>query len=91
MHARCTLTPSVRSLTLRPRLTTVAHSSKEAMASSADGQLRNVCVFCGASSGTDPSYMAAAKRMGEALVGQGLHLVYGGRPASVNALGSAAH
>jgi uncharacterized protein (TIGR00730 family) len=37
-----------------------------------------VCVFCGASSGRDPAYAAAARALGGAIVGRGLGLVYGG-------------
>jgi uncharacterized protein (TIGR00730 family) len=40
--------------------------------------VRRVCVFCGASSGRDPAYAAAARALGGAIVGRGLGLVYGG-------------
>jgi uncharacterized protein (TIGR00730 family) len=40
--------------------------------------VRRVCVFCGASSGVDPQYMAAARAVGEGLARRGIGLVYGG-------------
>ena len=47
----------------------------------ASGRLRNlrrVCVFCGASPGRDPAHVALAQRVGAALAGRGIGLVYGG-------------
>ena len=40
--------------------------------------IRAICVFCGASSGRDPRYGAAAAATGEALARRGIRLVYGG-------------
>jgi uncharacterized protein (TIGR00730 family) len=40
--------------------------------------LRSICVFCGASSGKDPRYTAAAAAVGERLASRGIQLVYGG-------------
>jgi uncharacterized protein (TIGR00730 family) len=40
--------------------------------------VKSVCVFCGSSSGNQPSYAAAARATGAALVARGLTLVYGG-------------
>jgi uncharacterized protein (TIGR00730 family) len=40
--------------------------------------LRSICVFCGANSGSDPRYAAAAAATGERLAGLGIQLVYGG-------------
>jgi uncharacterized protein (TIGR00730 family) len=40
--------------------------------------LRSICVFCGASSGGDPRYAAAAAAVGERLARRGIQLVYGG-------------
>jgi uncharacterized protein (TIGR00730 family) len=40
--------------------------------------VRRVCVFCGASAGVDPAYMAAARAVGEGLARRGIGLVYGG-------------
>src|SRR5580765_2142567 len=40
--------------------------------------LRSVCVFCGASSGRDPGYAAAAALTGETLAQRGIRVVYGG-------------
>lgn len=39
---------------------------------------RSVCVYCGSSTGRDPAYLDTACRMGEALAGNGIDLVYGG-------------
>ena len=40
--------------------------------------LKSVCVFCGASSGTNPAYREAAVALGRALAQRKLTLVYGG-------------
>ena len=41
-------------------------------------RIERVCVFCGASSGRDPSYAAFATAVGEGLARRGIGLVYGG-------------
>jgi uncharacterized protein (TIGR00730 family) len=41
-------------------------------------QIRKVCVYCGSSPGTDPAFVAAARRLGELLAQQRIGLVYGG-------------
>lgn len=41
-------------------------------------EIRRVCVFCGSRPGARPSYAAAARRLGERLVEEGLGLVSGG-------------
>lgn len=49
------------------------------MTDSDDGPtIRRICVFCGASAGHDPSYLAAAHAVGEGLATRGIGLVYGG-------------
>jgi uncharacterized protein (TIGR00730 family) len=40
--------------------------------------MRRICVFCGSSPGGDPAYLDAARQVGQALVCNGLELVYGG-------------
>lgn len=40
--------------------------------------IRAICVFCGASDGRDPGYVAAAAATGETLARRGIRLVYGG-------------
>jgi uncharacterized protein (TIGR00730 family) len=40
--------------------------------------IRNVCVYCGSSAGSDPAFIAAARRFGELLAKEGIGLVYGG-------------
>ncbi|UFH49112.1 TIGR00730 family Rossman fold protein [Pseudomonas sp. KNUC1026] len=40
--------------------------------------LKSVCVFCGASSGTNLAYSEAARQLGRVLAERGLTLVYGG-------------
>jgi len=47
--------------------------------------LKRLCVFCGSSPGSQPVYLQAAKELGEALVKQGIGLVYGG--ANVGSMG----
>jgi uncharacterized protein (TIGR00730 family) len=39
--------------------------------------MRRLCVFCGSSSGDNPVYAGAARRLGAALAARGLGLVYG--------------
>ncbi|EJN28755.1 hypothetical protein PMI35_02969 [Pseudomonas sp. GM78] len=39
--------------------------------------LTSVCVFCGASTGTNPAYREAAVALGQALAERKLTLVYG--------------
>ena len=41
-------------------------------------ELRSICVFCGASTGRDPRYAAAATAVGRTLAERGIELVYGG-------------
>lgn len=40
--------------------------------------MKNICVFCGSSPGTDPAYLAAAVRCGTLIAQAGQTLVYGG-------------
>lgn len=42
------------------------------------GDRKQICVFCGANSGTDPSFVAAAAELGRAIALAGHVLVYGG-------------
>ncbi|PRW58826.1 cytokinin riboside 5 -monophosphate phosphoribohydrolase LOG8 [Chlorella sorokiniana] len=41
-------------------------------------QFKKIAVFCGASSGSSPVYVEAAKALGEEMVRRGIGLVYGG-------------
>jgi uncharacterized protein (TIGR00730 family) len=50
--------------------------------------LASVCVFCGASPGGDPAYVAFAREMGHEIARRGLRLVYGG--AKVGLMGALA-
>jgi uncharacterized protein (TIGR00730 family) len=40
--------------------------------------MKNICVYCGSASGTDPQYAEAARRVGTLLARRGQGLVYGG-------------
>ncbi len=40
--------------------------------------MRSVCVYCGASAGSDPVYAEAAVKLAQALAANGLRVVYGG-------------
>jgi uncharacterized protein (TIGR00730 family) len=40
--------------------------------------ITTLCVFCGSKTGIDPAFAAAARRLGEIMVGRGVDLVYGG-------------
>ncbi|MFT6490667.1 MAG: hypothetical protein ACJAXQ_001450 [Parvibaculaceae bacterium] len=48
----------------------------------------NICVYCGSSSGENPSYMSAGTQLGEAIVEAGMGLVYGG--ATIGVMGAVA-
>ena len=41
-------------------------------------QIRRVCVYCASSRQTDPSYAAAAGRLGKALAREGITIIFGG-------------
>ena len=41
-------------------------------------KVKDICVFCGASAGSDPAYAKAASALGQAMAIRGLGLVYGG-------------
>lgn len=41
-------------------------------------KFKNICVYCGSSSGTQEAYQAVAQKTGEILATQGIGLVYGG-------------
>jgi uncharacterized protein (TIGR00730 family) len=43
-----------------------------------DAAMKSICVFCGGNLGKRPSYLAAARRLGEAFAREGIALVYGG-------------
>jgi uncharacterized protein (TIGR00730 family) len=51
-------------------------------------EIRNICLYCGASSGDEPHYVAAAEAFGRAVAKAGSGLVYGG--ASCGLMGVAA-
>ena len=40
--------------------------------------MKNICVYCGSASGTNPEYVEAARRIGTIMARRGLGLVYGG-------------
>jgi uncharacterized protein (TIGR00730 family) len=40
--------------------------------------VRNICVYCGSNSGTNPAYAEAAHTLGRHMAGAGIGLVYGG-------------
>lgn len=53
--------------------------------------VRRVCVFCGASAGSDPAFLGAARRTGRELARRGLGVVFGGgRVGLMGALADAA-
>ncbi|MHC1706773.1 MAG: TIGR00730 family Rossman fold protein [Bacteroidales bacterium] len=47
--------------------------------------MKNICVFCGSSTGSDPVYSDAASELGSAIAAAGFRLIYGG--ASVGIMG----
>ena len=40
--------------------------------------IRSICVYCGSSSGNDPSFVEAGEKLGAAIAKAGLELIYGG-------------
>jgi uncharacterized protein (TIGR00730 family) len=50
--------------------------------------VKRVAVYCGSANGSDPEFLAEAKRLGQAIADAGLGLVYGG--ASVGLMGAVA-
>ncbi len=40
--------------------------------------IKSICVYCGSSNAVTPAYLILARELGQALVQQGLRLVYGG-------------
>jgi len=50
--------------------------------------MKRICVNCGSSRGFDPCYLDMARRLGQALIGRDLELVYGG--ADVGLMGEVA-
>ena len=46
-------------------------------------KINAVCVYCGSSPGTDPSFAAAARAFGKILAGNGIRLIYGGGSAGL--------
>lgn len=51
--------------------------------------MKRICVFCGSSSGKDPTYAEAATRLGTTLARRGIELVYGG--GTVGLMGTVAN
>jgi len=53
--------------------------------------IRNICVYCGSSTGTDPRFVKDAAALGSLMAGAGIGLVYGGGSVGLmGALSSAA-
>jgi uncharacterized protein (TIGR00730 family) len=48
--------------------------------------VKSVCVYCGASSGSDPVYAEAATELAQTLAARGLRVVYGGARAGLMGL-----
>jgi uncharacterized protein (TIGR00730 family) len=44
----------------------------------ASHQIRSICVYCGSNPGRDPSYVEAARELGQRMAKAGIGLVYGG-------------
>ena len=63
-----------------PRLTALAAARQiESMNKTCPiNSIRNVCVYCGSGSGSDPHFIEAAEALGRSLAEAGIGLVYGG-------------
>lgn len=79
-RARCRSGVAFATTTSQHAATKPGSAQKPSTTMSAQVELQAITVFCGASTGKDAEYMAAAKRMGEVMVQQRLKLVYGGAP-----------
>lgn len=53
-------------------------SSKPIAIEAGSRLVRNICVYCGSTQGADPSYEAAARKLGQAMAKASIGLVYGG-------------
>lgn len=53
-------------------------SPAPAHADAAARRIKAICVYCGSGAGVEPAYEAAARRLGLAIAGAGIRLVYGG-------------
>jgi hypothetical protein len=51
-------------------------------------KINAVCVYCGSSPGTEPAFVAAAKKLGQVFAENGVRLIYGG--GSVGLMGAVA-
>ncbi len=51
--------------------------------------LKNICVYCGSSSGRNPAYVESAERLADVLVERNIGLVYGG--AQIGVMGAVAN
>ena len=52
-------------------------------------KLKNICVYCGSSSGKNPAYVESAKQLADVLVERNIGLVYGG--AQIGVMGAVAN
>jgi uncharacterized protein (TIGR00730 family) len=52
-------------------------------------KIRKICVYCGSSKGADPTFIAAARRLGQILAENNIGLVYGG--GDLGLMGAVAH
>jgi uncharacterized protein (TIGR00730 family) len=46
-------------------------------------EIKSICVYCGSGPGSNPAFMAAARRFGRILAENGIRLVYGGGSAGL--------
>jgi uncharacterized protein (TIGR00730 family) len=56
----------------------IANAQRPRKAARSRALVRNICVYCGSNTGTNPAYAEAARRLGRAVAMEGIGLVYGG-------------
>ena len=56
----------------------IAGAQRPRKAARSRALVRNICVYCGSNTGTNPAYAEAARRLGRAVAAEGIGLVYGG-------------
>jgi len=62
---------------VQDRMQQKIHKAKKAN-SGGNRRIRNICVYCGSNTGTNPAYAAAARQLGQSMAKERIGLVYGG-------------
>ena len=63
---------------MQDRLQQKAQDKAKKPNSAGHRRVRNICVYCGSNTGTNPAYGAAARQLGQSMAKERIGLVYGG-------------